>query len=124
MNTPNPLVPQGTFANRGKSPVPLTVFAILAVHVVLLGLLLIAGCNRKPSVDNSQDASALPPVPPPPADNWPGPPTSSIPAVAASQHEVPPVPPPPPVENLTPPPPPPPPADPTTPAAEGMKEHT
>jgi len=81
MNTPNPLVPQGTFATKAKSPVPLTVFAILAVHVVLLGLLLIAGCNRKPSVDTAQDTTTVPPVPPPqttPVDNWP---TSSPPAV-------------------------------------------
>ena len=47
MNKPNPLVPQGTFADKGKSHIRITVFAILAVHVVLLGVLLIAGCNKK-----------------------------------------------------------------------------
>ena len=135
MNTPNPLVPQGTFANKGKSPVPLTVFAILAIHVVLLGLLLIAGCNRKPPGDTAQqDPSVMPPVPPPstPVDNWP---TSAPPAnnlTATTPTEVPPVPPPgqqndptiapasnltpPPVNNLTPPTPP--------GSGAGLSEHT
>jgi LysM repeat protein len=132
MNTPNPLVPQGTFANKGKSPVPLTVFAILAIHVVLLGLLLIAGCNRKPPTDTAQDSSLLPPVPPPPTpvDTWP---TSAAPAraVPPSTADIPPVPPAPPAgtDTLAPPP------NPATsglapnqndvpPSATGLSEHT
>src|SRR5262245_16826167 len=84
MNTPNPLVPQGTFKDKGKSHVRITVFAILAVHVMLLGVLLIAGCNKK-SADMAQDnGTGLPPVPPPPTDvQWPAPPTSAPPAAVA-----------------------------------------
>ncbi len=65
MNTPSPLVPQGAFQDKGKSHVRITVFAILAVHVVLLGVLLIAGCNKKTDL---ADGST-----PPPAgqDQWP-----------------------------------------------------
>src|SRR5262245_19475551 len=80
MNTPNPLVPQGTFADKGKSQIRITFFAIIAVHVVLLGLLLIAGCNKKPT-DQAQD-TGMPPVPPP-VEAWPPTPTSAPPAQVA-----------------------------------------
>ena len=57
MNTPNPLIPQGTFPdNRGRSHVRIAVFAILAVHVVLLGGLLMLGC-RKPTEDTTDKAT-------------------------------------------------------------------
>ena len=83
MNTPNPLVPQGTFKDKGKSHVRITVFAILAIHVVLLGVLLIAGCNKK-AADQAQDNGTGLPVPPPPTDvQWPAPPTSPAPAAVA-----------------------------------------
>jgi LysM repeat protein len=71
MNKPNPLVPQGTFPDKGKAQVRLTVFAILAIHVVLLGVLLIAGCNKK-SADQATDNTGLPPIPPVDT-NWPAP---------------------------------------------------
>ena len=45
--TPNPLIPKGTFLEqKGRSHIRLAVFTILAVHVVLLGSLLMAGCKR------------------------------------------------------------------------------
>src|SRR5258706_10482443 len=47
MNTPNPLIPQGALPNiRGRSHIRIAVFTILAVHVVLLGALLMAGCKK------------------------------------------------------------------------------
>lgn len=73
MNTPNPLVPQGTFADKGKNQVRLTVFAILAVHVLLLGVLLIAGCDKKDPNTAGTDPG-LPPTPqalPPVDPTWP-----------------------------------------------------
>lgn len=47
MNTPSPLIPQGSLQQaRGKSNVRIAIFTILAVHVLLLGGLLIQGCKR------------------------------------------------------------------------------
>jgi LysM repeat protein len=71
MNTPNPLIPQGTSPDgRGKSHVRIAVFTILAIHVMLLGALLMAGgCKKTP--DQTADKT-LPPdtntVPPFPGD--------------------------------------------------------
>jgi LysM repeat protein len=75
MNTPNPLVPQGTFQDKGKAQVRITVFAILAVHLVALGVLLIAGCNKKAEPEVAADnITGLPPSIPSGAGdtNWPG----------------------------------------------------
>src|SRR5262245_11239490 len=126
MNTPNPLVPQGTFKDKGKSHVRITVFAILAVHVVMLGVLLIAGCNKK-SNDQAQDnGTGLPPIPPAPTDAvWPAPPTS--PAPAAVTQDVPSVPPPTPAPTdvaIAPPHVTPPASAPTDSAVSGFSEHT
>lgn len=94
MNTPNPLVPQGTFQDKGKAQIRITVFAILAVHLVALGVLLIAGCNKKAEPEPTTD-TGVPPLPPIPADtNWPAPPTA-VPPVPGTQdvtHLPPPVP--------------------------------
>ena len=47
MNTPNPLVPQGTFPDsRSKARFRIAFFSIVAVHLVLLGALLLQGCKR------------------------------------------------------------------------------
>lgn len=126
MNTPNPLVPQGTFKDKGKSHVRITVFAILAIHVVLLGVLLIAGCNKK-AADQAQDnGTGLPPIPPSPTDAvWPAPPTSPAPAAATQEvASIPPTVAPPQPEVVTPPQP----FTPQPPAAEtaglGFSEHT
>jgi LysM repeat protein len=114
MNKPNPLVPQGTFPDKGKAQIRITVFAILAVHVVMLGVLLIAGCNRK---TQDQADAGLPPVPPPPvADtNWPAqPPAAATPEVARlAPTPVAPVP-----ETVAPTPPP------SEPVPAGVSEHT
>ena len=115
MNTPNPLVPQGTFAEKGKSQIRITVFAILAIHVVLLGLLLIAGCNKK-QTDQAQD-TGIPPVPPPPVDTWPPGPTSPPPAAVTPQLTETPPPVPPPANPIVTPPP-------LEVPAAGLTEHT
>lgn len=50
MNTPNPLVPQGTFPDsRSKARFRIAFFSIVAAHVVVLGALLLQGCKRTPS---------------------------------------------------------------------------
>ncbi len=73
MNTPNPLVPQGTFADKGKAHIRNTVFVILAGHVVLLVGLLFAGCNKK-AEDMAGNDSTLPQTPPTLTGDpaWPG----------------------------------------------------
>ncbi len=74
MNTPSPLIPQGTFPdNRGRSQIRIAVFAILAVHVVLLGGLLILGC-RKPATEtdlSDKGPTNYPPLVLPPDTNPP-----------------------------------------------------
>lgn len=61
MNEPSPLVPQGSFESqaRRKSHVRLAVFGILAVHVVVLGGLLILGCKRE---DKPAETADTPPA--------------------------------------------------------------
>src|SRR5713226_8167807 len=60
MNTPNPLVPQGTFPDpRGNSHIRITVFTILAIHVAFLGLLLLQACNRKTDSNFPEPTNAV-----------------------------------------------------------------
>jgi LysM repeat protein len=65
--TPNPLIPKGTFLEqKGRSHIRLAVFTILAVHVVLLGSLLMAGCKRtvdQAGTDQTNDVGLYPPPP-------------------------------------------------------------
>lgn len=74
MNTPNPLIPQGTFPdNRGRSHIRIAIFTILAVHIVLLGALLMAGC-KKTSEDTGEGkalTNAYAPISLPPDTNPP-----------------------------------------------------
>jgi len=109
MKQPSPLVPQGSFEAQGqrKSHVRIAVFSILAIHVVVLGGLLILGCKRE---DKSADANANPPTndfaavqpftnaevvatPPPPAV------ATTNPAVTPPPISSTPTPPPPPANN-------------------------
>jgi LysM repeat protein len=66
--TPNPLIPKGTFLEqKGRSHIRLAVFTILAVHVVLLGSLLMAGCKRTTDQAGTEQATndvGLYPAPP------------------------------------------------------------
>lgn len=84
MNEPSPLVPQGSFESqaRRKSHVRIAVFGILAVHVVVLGGLLILGCKRE-----DKPATELTETPPPATNDLTPPPfgsdvvTTSLPPV-------------------------------------------
>ncbi len=59
MNTPNPLVPQGTAPAGGKSTVRIAVLTILVVHVALIGGMLIQGCSKEtPKTGSSEDPAA------------------------------------------------------------------
>lgn len=52
MNT-NPLQPEGTIQPKGKSNIKIAIFTILAIHVVLIGGLLIQGC--KPAAQTTEN---------------------------------------------------------------------
>lgn len=56
MNTPNPLLPQGSLPQRGKSSVYFKVLMIVAIHTVLIGGILMVGCK-----DANKQSSATPP---------------------------------------------------------------
>lgn len=64
MSTPNPLQPQGalTSASQGKSNLRFTILAILAVHAVVLGGLLLQGCDKNSGASGG-GAAAPPPGP-------------------------------------------------------------
>src|ERR1041385_4384307 len=48
MNTPNPLVPQGSFErqSKSKSTVRIAIFTIVSIHAVFFAGLLMQGCRR------------------------------------------------------------------------------
>jgi LysM repeat protein len=67
MNNPSPLVPQGTQSPRGKSSLYFKVLMILAVHVVLIGGMLLQGCKdtskeqaKDPSISQAGGDTSLP----------------------------------------------------------------
>src|SRR5688572_8562412 len=75
--TPNPLIPQGTFLEqKGRSHIRIAVFTILAVHVVLLGSLLMAGCKRTTDQANIEPTNEGGAYPPPPVTQLPPPDTA------------------------------------------------
>jgi LysM repeat protein len=106
MNTPSPLVPQGTLPDRGKSRIRIIVFAIIAAHVFMLGVFLIAGC-KKTTTETAQQEPAPPPVTPPVEPSPLSPPgTTSAPAASPNSLVTATAPVAPPDTNYIPPPPP------------------
>lgn len=62
MNTPNPLVPQGSLLqSKGKSTVRIAFFTIAAIHVVFIGGLLMQGCKKSDDqpITPAEDTNAL-----------------------------------------------------------------
>jgi LysM repeat protein len=111
MNTPNPLVPRGSFLeqhkSRGKSNLIIAVFTILAIHVVLFTGLLMQGCKR----ENPTQANNIEPLEtnlPPLDTNLPTPVVSNqtpiVPPTSTNLPAVPPAVPPAPVAETAPPP--------------------
>src|SRR5271168_3554267 len=68
MNTPSPLIPQGSIPPRGKSTFFFKVLMILTVHVVLIGGMLLQGC--KDTKDTSSNTTT-PDTAAPTADTLP-----------------------------------------------------
>jgi LysM repeat protein len=75
MNTPSPLIPQGTTLSRGKSTFFFKVLMILTVHVVLIGGMLLQGCKDT----NKETANN-----PAPDTNTAGTDTNNLPPTTAS----------------------------------------
>ena len=59
MNTPNPLIPQGSLSqgSRGASNLRIAVVTIAAIHVVFFGGLLLQGCKRDPKTEASNNTA-------------------------------------------------------------------
>ncbi|HMJ66962.1 MAG TPA: LysM peptidoglycan-binding domain-containing protein [Candidatus Binatia bacterium] len=82
--TPNPLIPQGTFLeHRTKSHFRIAVFTILAVHVVLIGSFLLAGCKRTTDSAGLEHTNDVTSYPPPPVTQLSPPETSPPPPTVA-----------------------------------------
>ena len=78
--TPNPLIPKGTFLEqKGRSHIRLAVFTILAVHVVLLGSLLMAGCKRTTDQTGTEQATND-------VGLYPAPPVTQVPTVTETSQ--------------------------------------
>ncbi|MEP6663860.1 MAG: LysM peptidoglycan-binding domain-containing protein [Verrucomicrobiota bacterium] len=82
MNTPNPLIPQGSLPSRKKSTVYIAFFTIFAIHIVFLGGLLIQGC-KKSETKPAEETNAAPVFPPmtndiPPVDTTTNPPPPPV----------------------------------------------
>jgi LysM repeat protein len=57
MNTPSPLVPQGTQPQRGKSSLYFKIMMILTVHVVVIGGMLLQGCKDTAKTENKESTT-------------------------------------------------------------------
>jgi LysM repeat protein len=69
MNTPSPLVPQGSLLqSKGKSTVRIAFFTIAAIHVVFIGGLLMQGCKKSEDKPVAVEETNLPPLDPMPPD--------------------------------------------------------
>jgi LysM repeat protein len=71
MNTPNPLIPQGSLERqpKGKSTVRIAIFTIVSIHAVFFAGLLMQGCRRddpktalKTVSDTATNQNTLPPL--------------------------------------------------------------
>jgi LysM repeat protein len=68
MNTPNPLVPQGSLpaSSKGKSTIRIAVLTIVAIHAVFFAGLLMQGCKRDEAAKTS--STKIPDLAIPPGD--------------------------------------------------------
>jgi LysM repeat protein len=119
INTPNPLIPQGALPEvRSKSRTRIVVFAILAVHVVFVCVLLLQGCKRTTETGQGEETNvpALPTFEPP-TNLTPPQPSPFQPPVPSQPTQL--------VSDVIPqvPPPVPPPQPPPTVPGEGEREH-
>jgi LysM repeat protein len=70
MNTPNPLIPQGSLErqSKGKSTVRIAIFTVISIHAVFFAGLLMQGCRRDEAktplkaAENVTESNSLPPI--------------------------------------------------------------
>jgi LysM repeat protein len=99
MNTPNPLLPQGTIPPRGPSSLYFKILMIFAVHIVVLGGILLVGCKDTAKVtaktDQPMDVAKSDPMSATPSDIAPAPapvaPPVSMPPLPGGNNPTPPV---------------------------------
>ena len=62
MNTNSPLVPQGSMPPKGKSTIKIAFFTIVALHVVVIGGMLMQGCSKDKAAvaQTTEDPNAQP----------------------------------------------------------------
>ena len=90
MNTPNPLLPQGVLPPRARSGLYFKILMIFAVHIVVLGGILLVGCNnhtdkaKTDSTDMAGGPANSGPVSVAPPDMAPTPPSAPPTAPAGS----------------------------------------
>ncbi len=84
MNTPNPLVPQGSLQNsKSKSNICIVVFGIVAIHAVFFVGLLMQGCKPDETKTDAKQTQVQPrptplPLPPLGETNPPTPPAANV----------------------------------------------
>jgi len=61
MNTPSPLIPQGATPPRPKNSLYIKILMVLSVHVVVIGGMLVQGCNNTSTKDQAKlDGASAP----------------------------------------------------------------
>jgi len=100
MNTTNPLLPQGTLPPPGKSNLFVKIMIVFAVHIVLLGGILLTACGPTSKATNAPKDTTADTTPAPGPMTPPGPDVAPAPASspATTSTTVPP-----PGNNVTPP---------------------
>jgi LysM repeat protein len=58
MNTANPLLPQGSLPQKAKSNICFKILMILAIHVVVIGGLLLQGCSKDKATTTKETETA------------------------------------------------------------------
>jgi LysM repeat protein len=61
MNTPSPLIPQGATPPRPKNSLYIKILMVLSVHVVVIGGMLVQGCNNTSTKDQAKLDGTTPP---------------------------------------------------------------
>jgi len=59
MNTPNPLLPQGSLPSKATSKIGFKILMILAIHVVVIGGLLLQGCSKDKATTTSTSGTEV-----------------------------------------------------------------